>query len=249
MKRVGGRVWMALAWAVPAHLWLGGAVRPRRERERITALVQQVRACTRRLDRLGCVEGLSSSVTAARRGFRDPVYTGRRGRPRLGRAAGFPLGQVGKQEAQRRGVSVRQRVVEGTAAGSAAVLAATGTGQSIHTASSERVNATLRRCLAPVVRRGRAIAHQGETLAAGRYRVGSAYHFCWEHARLRRPAPPGAGGKWPERTPAMAVGLTDHRWSLQELLRYQVPLPAWVAPKRRGRPPKQTRPPTLAVAA
>jgi hypothetical protein len=33
---------------------------------------------------------------------------------------------------------------------------------------------------------------------------------------------------------AMAAGLTDHRWSLFELLSYRVPLPAWVEPKRRN---------------
>jgi len=39
-------------------------------------------------------------------------------------------------------------------------------------------------------------------------------------------------------TPAMASGLTDHIWSIQELLSYRMaPLP-WVAPTRRGRPKK-----------
>jgi hypothetical protein len=33
------------------------------------------------------------------------------------------------------------------------------------------------------------------------------------------------------------------------VLRYQVPPPPWVAPTRRGRPPKQGRLPALAVAA
>ena len=61
--------------------------------------------------------------------------------------------------------------------------------------------------------------------------------------------PPGASRKWAERTPAMAAGLTDHRWSLQELLRYQVPLAAAATPKRRGRPPTCARPLALAVAA
>jgi len=60
---------------------------------------------------------------------------------------------------------------------------------------------------------------------------------------------PGASHKWQERTPAMAAGLTDHRWTLLELLRYQVPLPAWVASKRRGRPPKPVQQPAMAVAA
>jgi hypothetical protein len=249
VKLVGQRVWMALALAVPARLWLGGVISPQRDRGLITALVQQVRACARRLDLLVCVDGLSSYVTAFRRVFRDPVYTGRRGRPRLVLAAGFQLGQVVKQYAQRRVVSVRQRVVEGTAAGIAAVLAATGTGHGIHTAYIERFNATMRGALAALVRRGRALAHKVETLQAGMYLVGCAYNFCWSHESLRLAAPPGTGHKWQERTPAMAAGLTDHRWTMRELLSYQVPLPAWVAPKRRGRPPKQARLPAVAVAA
>jgi len=65
---------------------------------------------------------------------------------------------------------------------------------------------------------------------------------------FRQIAPAGTGRKWQERTPAMAAGLTDHPWTMHELLRYQVPLPAWVPPKRRGRPPKAT-PPLLAVGS
>jgi hypothetical protein len=249
VKRVGGRVWMALALAVPSRLWLGGAISPQRDRALILALVQQVRACARRLDILVCVDGLSSYVTAFRRVFRNPMHTGRRGRPRLVLAAGFQLGQVVKQYVQRRVVSVRQRVVEGTAAGITAVLTATGTGQGIHTAYIERFNATMRSALAPLVRRGRAIAHQVETLTAGMYLVGCAYNFCWTHDSLRELAPAGTGRKWQGRTPAMAAGLTDHPWTMHELLRYRVPLPAWAPPQRRGRPPKQDQPPVLAVAA
>jgi hypothetical protein len=81
------------------------------------------------------------------------------------------------------------------------------------------------------------------------YLVGGAYNFSWKHRSLRQVAPAGSRHKWHERTPAMAAGLTDHPWTLQELLSYQVPPPAWVAPKRRGRPPKQARPTALAVAA
>ena len=88
-----------------------------------------------------------------------------------------------------------------------------------------------------------------ETLTAGMYLVGCAYNFCWVHASLRQRAPIGGPWKWQARTPAMAAGLTDHVWTLQELLRYQVPLPAWVPPKRRGRPPKPARPVSEGVAA
>ena len=138
--------------------------------------------------------------------------------------------------------------MHGTAGAIAVVIQATGTGHGIHTAYIERLNATFRSALTPLVRRGRAIAHKAETLTAGMYLVGCTYNFCWEHASLRLLAPAGTGRKWQERTPAMAAGLTDHYWSLRELLSYQVPLPAWVPPKRRGRPPKSARP-ALAVAA
>jgi transposase-like protein len=248
VKLVGQRVWMALALAVPARLWLGGAISAQRDLELITGLVQQIRASARSLDLLVCVDGLASYVTACLRVFRTPVYTGRRGRPRLVLGAGFLLGQVVKRYAKRRVVSVQQRVVRGTAGAIAGVLEATGTGHGIHTAYIERLNATFRSALAPLVRRGRAIAHKAETLTAGMYLVGCTYNFCWEHASLRLLAPADTGRKWQEGTPAMAAGLTDHCWSLRELLRYQVPLPPWVPPKRRGRPPKSARP-ALAVAA
>jgi hypothetical protein len=55
--------------------------------------------------------------------------------------------------------------------------------------------------------------------------VGSCYKFLWAHRSL------GEG-----HTQAMAAGLTDHRWSMEELLRFAVP-PAEV-PRWRGRKPK-----------
>jgi len=79
--------------------------------------------------------------------------------------------------------------------------------------------------------------------------VGSAYNLCWPHASLRLEAPAGSGRKWLERRPAMAAGLTDHPWTLRDLLHYRVPLPAWVAPKRRGRPPKHVHQPPMPLAA
>ena len=44
--------------------------------------------------------------------------------------------------------------------------------------------------------------------------------------------------RWLRRTPAIAAGLTDHRWSVKELLSFRVPPPFWQPPKRRGRQPK-----------
>jgi hypothetical protein len=56
IKMGGKRVWMALAWAVPSRLWLGGVIRPPRDRALLTPLVPMVRSCARSLAILVCVD-------------------------------------------------------------------------------------------------------------------------------------------------------------------------------------------------
>jgi transposase-like protein len=248
VKLVGRRVWMAMALAAPSRLWLGGVISPQRDVALIMAVVKMIRACGRSLAILVCVAGLANYVTAVLRVFRHPVRTGRPGRPRLVRAQGLLLGQVVKRYAKRRVRSVERRVVRGREQAVATVLTATHTGTGVNTAYIERLNATFRASLAPLVRRGRAIAHTETVLTAGMWLVGGVYNFCSWHESLRQRAPAGAPWKWQERTPAMAAGLTHHRWTMRELLRYQVPLPAWVAPQRRGRPPKRALQPAISVA-
>jgi transposase-like protein len=233
VKRVGRRVWMAMAMAVPSRLWLGGVLSPQQDLPLIPTLVQRVRACAGSLALLVCVDGWASDVTAFLRVCRHTVRRG----------------HMGKRDARRRVVSGKRRVVRGTAQAIATVLAAPHTGTGINTADSERLNATCRASLAPLVRRGRAIAHTAAVLPVGMWLVGCASNVCWRHDRLRLRAPAGAGGKWQERTPAMAAGLAHHRWTMRERLCDPVPLPAWVAPKHRGRPPKRARQPAMAVAA
>jgi hypothetical protein len=64
--------------------------------------------------------------------------------------------------------------------------------------------------------------------------VGTAYNWCWTHDSLRLRAI--GGRKWQERTPAMVAGLTDHAWTMEEVLRYRV-LPVEAAPPRCVWPP------------
>jgi hypothetical protein len=246
VKQVGGKVWMALALAVPSRLWLGGVISRQRDLPLITRLVQRVRACALTPAVLVCVDGLASYVTAFLKAFRQPIRTGRRGRPRLVLPAGFQFAQVVKHSAKRHVIGVTRRVIRGTLAGIEAVLTATATGTVINTAYIERLNATFRAHLAPLARRGRAIARTETALGAGMWLVGTAYNFCWPHDSLRRLAPTGAHRKWHRRTPAMAAGLADHPWTIGDLLRFQIPLPRWVPPIRRGRPPKH--PPLKAAA-
>jgi hypothetical protein len=216
VTRVGRRVWMAMALAVPSRLWLGGVISPHRDLVLITTLVPWVRSCGRSLAILVCVEGLARYVTVFLHVFRDPIRTGHRGRPRLVLEAGLRLGQVVKRYVKRRVASVEHRVGRGTEAAIAGVVAATHSGSGIQTSSIERLNATFRASLAPLVRRGRALAHTEAALTAGMWLAGCPDNCCWWHERVRQRAPVGAPWKWQERTPAMAAGLTHHRWTMLE---------------------------------
>ena len=66
--------------------------------------------------------------------------------------------------------------------------------------------------------------------------VGCVYNFCNAHRSLRRVLYlPNHTKRWVPMSPAMEAGITDHLWSVKELLSYRVPLPRWEPPKRRGR--------------
>ncbi len=150
------------------------------------------------------------------------------------------VAQAIKRYARRRVVGVLHRVVRGTQEAVEARLRSTQGGEAalINTAYIERLQATFRSRLAPLARRTRrAAVRQEATLEAGMWLVGTVYNFCQAHRSLRSPGGGSATAKrrWIERTPAQAAGLTDHRWSLYELLVFAVP-PA--SPKRRGRRPK-----------
>jgi transposase-like protein len=239
VRVVGGVLWLATALTVTSRLWLGGVVSAHRDKALLRALLARVRACGPTHALLLCVDGLSSYVSQARRVCRERVPTGRAGRPRLVLPQGVLIAQVVKQYAKRRVVGVARRVVQG-AAGAVQARLATTQGRAtavINTAYVERLNATFRAHLAPLVRRTRAAARQAATLEAGMWLVGTCYNFCWPHdsLRQRRGAADPPGGKWIARTPAQAAGLTDHHWSLHELLTSSVPPPPV---KRRGRRPR-----------
>jgi len=231
VKGCKGRVWQAMALAVPTRLWLGGDLSPTRDGALVTATLRRVAACAASTALLLCVDGFAAYVGAVRTVFRVAVRTGRPGRPRLVLPETLLLAQVVKSHQGRRLVDVTRRVVFGTAEAVAEAIARTKGGTQINTSYIERLNATFRAALAPLTRRGRRLAHGAALLTSWMWLVGTAYNFCWPHESLRLPAL--GGRKWQERTPAMAAGLTDHVWPLEEMLHYRV-LAVEVAP-----PPRQ----------
>src|SRR5436190_19351245 len=108
------------------------------------------------------------------------------------------------------------------------VLAACG--WQINTAFVERLNLDLRQHVAAIGRRVATLC-KGEDGLCHQLSLFQTYHnFCLPHASLRQPLPQplptnGTGSAKPgrPRTPAMAAGLTDHVWSLREVLLFRVP--------------------------
>ena len=228
VKTQGRIMWMALAMMVQTRLWLAGEISEQRDMTLIRRLIERVRRCAAHCPLLFCTDGLCSYVRAIRETFRDPVQTGHQGRPRLRPWRNICIAQVVKRYAQRRVVDVERRIVDGTPARVETLRRRAQGDGVINTAYIERLNATFRARLVSLTRRGRALARRTLTLHHGMYLIGTVYNFCTPHASLAY-----TGGK---TTPAMAAGITDHCWSVRELLSYHVPPPCWTPPKQRGRP-------------
>ncbi|MBC8506284.1 MAG: IS1 family transposase [Chloroflexi bacterium] len=237
-KGQGFSCWIAMAMMVPTRLWLGGAISPKRNLELIQALANQIRQIALCREMLLAVDGLSSYVKAFRRAFRTPFKGEKGGRRRLISWPNIAIVQVVKQR-QKGGLRIDRRIVQGCRQMILHLLKITQDGGVINTAYIERLNATFRQRLAWLARRTRNLAQQAETLLDGMFTVGTFYNFCDNHHSLRLKLSVGKYGyRWVQRTPAMAAGLTDHRWSVEELFFFKVPPPRWKPPKRRGRPSK-----------
>ena len=240
IRIVGGVVWLASTLSVSSRLWLGSVVQVQRDRHLIQRLLVGVRACGAFQSLLLCTDGFSSYPKQALRVFSEPIRSGKRGRPRLLLPEGVMVAQALKRYARRRVIGVLRRVVHGTEEAVRTRLIATQGSENavINTAYVERFQATLRSRLVSLVRKTRATGRQRATLETGMWLVGTVYNFCRAHRSLRLVGNRSAVHKrrWVERTPAQAAGLTDHCWSVYELLSFTVP-PATV-PERRGRRPK-----------
>ena len=227
VKKQGGMVWMAMAMMVQTRLWLGGEGSEQRDMPLIRRLIERVRRCAAPRPRLVCTDGLRTYIRATRETCRDPMRTGMGGRPRLRPWRHVLIAQVVKCYERRRVVATDRRIVDGTPTRVETLRRRSQGNGVINTAYIERLNATFRERLAPLARRCRALARQTLTLHEGMFVVGTVYNFCTPHESLNSVQ---------KTTPAMAAGITDHRWTMHELLSLHVPPPPWTPPKQRGRP-------------
>jgi IS1 family transposase len=161
---------------------------------------------------------------------------GPRPKPRWMPLPALLYAQVVKSYRRRRIVGVTHRLVFGTQLAIEQVLAACG--WTINTTFVERLNLDIRQRVAAIGRRVTTLC-QGEEGLRDQLVLFQVYHnFVLPHASLRQPLlipepthGSGSAKRWRPCTPAMAAGLTDHVWSLTEVLLYRVP--PWPQPQVR----------------
>jgi IS1 family transposase len=136
--------------------------------------------------------------------------------------------QVVKSYRRRRIVAVKHRVVFGMLEAVQQVLAACG--WQINTAFIERLNLSMRQHVATVGRRVTTLCKGEDGLQQQLALYHVYYNFVLPHASVRQALPQpesthgsGSATQWRPQTPAMVAGLTDHVWTLREVLLYRVP--------------------------
>ena len=201
-----GKHWVHCSMARESRLLLEVEVAPRTLETAQTLVKNTAARLAQGCWPLWCTDGWESYVEALLSIFHLVIYfmrERRRGRPRKARTIAHPrlrYAQVVKHHVGRRLVEVSKRVVFGVA--ELVPLA------QVSTSLLERLNGTLRGHVSPMHRKTRAFAKQRTTLELHVQLFKSYYNLCLPHSSLEG------------RSPAQAAGLTDHRFSVRELLTY-----------------------------
>jgi hypothetical protein len=221
-----GIVWVALVLMVSTRLWLGGVVRDSRGEDLIEAWLRYAARCALCRPLLLAVDGLNMYVKAVKRVFRSRHrLPGPGQRPRWFAWQDIVITQVVKKRGGKRG-SIERLVAQGDAALALHLRQQSGGGQQISSAFIQRLNATFRQRIAPLARSTRALARAHGTLTDAVFLHGCVYNFCTPHASLAVALSlPRQPRHWVKRTPAMAARLTDHCWTIAELLAFHLANP------------------------
>lgn len=127
-------------------------------------------------------------------------------------------------------IGVKRQIVFGDAEQIEARLAASKLRHTINTRIKERNNRTLREHNRRFDQKTTGFSKELLGLEKQLWLSLAYYHLCLPHTSLREALPNpesdqrcGSHQKWRKVTPAMAAGITDHVWTISELLGYRVP--------------------------
>jgi IS1 family transposase len=219
VRRLGRRVWVWTAEDALSKAWLAWHVGGRTQAD-AHRLIHRVKAALA----VECVpvftsDGLQQYFFGLTAHFGEWVKEAGRRQPGWQVLPTLLYGQFRKLKVGRKLKQVYTKMLCGQREDLETTLQDMGLTGKIQTAFIERLNLTLRHLVAALSRRTWALAHHIQGM---RWRIALAagyYNFCRPHHALRLPL---GQGRFRSRTPAMALGVTGHRWSVQEFITHPV---------------------------
>ncbi len=217
---------------MPSRLRIASHISHERSEEAATEFIGKVKARSDGQAALFQSDGLETYTKALLANYSEPEPPpikrgpGRpRKTPKLLRDPDLLYAQVDKRQERGRVVEVSRRIVFGQAEAIARVIEAGGSGSRINTAYVERNNLTMRQNNARLVRKALSYSKDADLLYWSSELDDAVYNLTHKHRSLRQrlAESEASGGKWRQRTPAMAAGLTNHPWTLFELLTFKTP--------------------------
>jgi DDE domain len=224
-----GDAWIWRAIALPSHLRVANHLSHERSEEEATAFLARFKGRTEGQPPLFTSDKLPAYTAALIENYSTPEplpSKRRRGRPRLKpRRMIDPdllYAQVDKKRQGGRVIEVRRRIIFGTEQEIKQIIGP----QQINTAYVERDNLTSRQSNGRLVRKTLSFSKKDYYLQRHIDLEDAVFNFVRPHRSLRVRLPrPIRGRKWMQRTPAVAAEITDHMWTLEELLSFRLPLP------------------------
>jgi IS1 family transposase len=160
--------------------------------------------------------------------WEKPKPTGLPGRPCKSHRVASPdlrYAQVHKEREGSRVIKVTRSIIFGkrrmVEAQAASLKRADGREGQINTAYIERDNLTLRQELRRLTRKTLGFSKNRRELQHALDFIDAHDNFVKPHGALRLKSASDKGRQWMPRTPAMAAGISDHLWTLEELLCYK----------------------------
>ncbi len=137
---------------------------------------------------------------------------------------GFLYAQIDKERVHGHLVAVDRKPVVGTMEQIQAVLDEDDLSSVINTSFVERDNLSVRQHNGRVVRKTLSYSKNWQMHQNAIDFEDALHNFVRAHSSLRILQPrPKRRRKWQDRTPAMTAGLTDHIWTVRELVTYRPP--------------------------
>jgi IS1 family transposase/transposase-like protein len=234
-KESYGEAWVWLAFA-PEYRLIIAFVVGKRTQESANLLLERVKHVSDECIPFFTSDQLPAYPTALIHAYgewRQPQRQGRRGpypKPRKVPPANLYYAQVVKKRENGCVVEVSTKPVFGHPDIIQLLLANSATSDAINTSFVERQNLTMRQLNRRLTRKTNGFSKELPWFEKQLWLSIAYYHFVLPHDSLKLPLfeplstkGPGSPKKWAPVTPAMKAGITDHVWTLSELLSFRVP--------------------------